>query len=110
MKTLFIFILMLTSFSTFAITEAQKIEQILVNRGLSSDIVRGHGMEIYMGENSGHIPFAKLKMVITDQELIMKNEIESVDMSGDTISSIKSVRFGGKYILNSDIKAVVSDR
>ena len=107
MKISFLLMAIFITLTAQAITNS-RVDSLLRVRGLSVEEIRAQGMDVFMGENTGHIPMAKLKILITDQEAIMKNEIESVDMSGSTLDSIKSVRFNGRYILKSDIKAAVS--
>ncbi len=109
MKTLSLLLVLLFSFSAFAISNA-KVEDLLRQRGLTVEELGEQGMEVFMGENTGHLPFNKVRIIITENEAILRSEIDSVDLSGSTLGSVKSVRYNGRYLLKSDIKAAVSKR
>lgn len=111
MKTLIALLILLTSFASHALTRPQ-LEALLKEKGINLMEVEMQGMRVLMGEVSGHInaiPFSKVQILVTENEAILKNEIDSVDFSGaQTMGSVSSVRFNGQYIMKKDIKATIA--
>ena len=109
MKSFSLLLVLLFSFSASALTRT-KVEDLLRQRGLTIQELGEQNMEVFMGENTGHLPFNKVRILLTENEAILESEIDSVEMSGSTLGSVKSVRYNGRYLLKRDIKAAVSLR
>ena len=101
----------LSSFAAHAITKPQ-LEALLREKGIEISKLEAQGMQIYMGEVTGHLnalPFSKVQILVTEHEAILKSEIDSVDFSGaQNLGSVVSVRFNGQYLLKQDVKATIS--
>lgn len=110
MKTLFALLVLLTSLASHALTRPQ-LEALLKEKGVNLVEMEMRGMRLLMGEVTGHInavPFSKVQVLITENEAILKKEIDSVDFSGSQIlGSVVSVRFNGQYVLKKDVKATI---
>lgn len=112
MKKLFLLLSLLISFGAQALTLAE-MEVLLRAKGLSVGELQARNMQVFMGENTGHLeglPFNRVHVLLTESEAILKHEIESVDLSGQTLGGLKSLRHNGQYILKQDVKAVISIR
>ncbi len=107
MKTFLILFTLLFSLTGGAMTRPE-IEALLKEKGHSLVEMEMRGLRLLMGEVTGHIPFSKVQVLITEQEAIMKSEIDSVDFSGgQTLGGVSSVRFKGQYVLRRDVKATI---
>jgi len=110
MKTLIALFVLLFSLSSQALTRSQ-LEALLKEKGINLMEVEMQGMRVLMGEVSGHInavPFSKVQILVTEQQAILKSEIDSVDFSGaQNMGSVSSVRFNGQYVMKKDIKATI---
>lgn len=110
MKILLVLLALMTSFVSQALDRTQ-LEILLKEKGVDLLEVEMRGMKVLMGEVSGHIkaiPFSKVQMLVTEREAILKDEIDSVDFSGNqTMGSIVSVRFNGQYVMKKDVKATI---
>jgi hypothetical protein len=110
MKTLIALFVLLFAFSSQALTRSQ-LEALLKEKGINLMEVEMQGMRVLMGEVSGHInavPFAKVQILVTEQEAILKREIDSVDFSGaQNMGAVSSVRYNGQYVMKKDIKATI---
>lgn len=110
MKTIFLILALLASLPSFAVNRVE-IEALLREKGVELRDLESRGMQTLMGEVTGHIsliPFSKVQILITDQEAILKKEIDGVDFSGSQImGSIISVRFNGQYVTKQDVKATI---
>lgn len=110
MKTLIALLILVTSFASHALTRSQ-LEALLKEKGINLMEVEMQGMRVLMGEVSGHInaiPFSKVQILVTDNEAILKREIDSVDFNGaQNLGGVSSVRFNGQYVVKRDIKATI---
>jgi hypothetical protein len=110
MKTFIALFLIMISFASQALTRPQ-LEILLKEKGINLAEVEMKGMKVLMGEVSGHInavPFSKVQILVTDNEAILKSEIDSVDFSGaQNMGGVASVRFNGQYVMKKDIKATI---
>lgn len=98
MKILLTLLLALSSMSSFALDRAT-IDLLLSAKHKSLKEYEAAGAKTLMGEVTGHIKASNLRVMLTESEAILKEEVESID--GETI------RFNGQYILKSDVKAVI---
>ncbi len=110
MKTLIALLVLLTSLTSHALTRSQ-LEALLKEKGINLMEVEMQGMRVLMGEVSGHInaiPFSKVQILVTENEAILKREIDSVDFSGaQNMGAVSSVRYNGQYVMKKDIKATI---
>lgn len=110
MKILFVLLVLLTSLTSHALTRSQ-LEALLKEKGVNLVEMEMRGMRVLMGEVTGHInavPFSKVQVLVTEQEAILKTEIDSVDFSGgQTLGGVVSVRFNGQYVMKKDVKATI---
>lgn len=110
MKILFVLLVLLASLSSYALTRGE-IEVLLKEKGVELVQMEIRGMRLLMGEVSGHIntvPFSKVQGLITDQEAILKTEIDSVDFNGaQNLGGVISVRYNGQYVMKKDVKAMI---
>ncbi len=113
MKKFFLLLCLMLSVSAHALTLAE-LEVLLQAKGLSVGQLQARDMQIFMGENTGHLeglPFNRVQILATDNEAILRHEIDSVDLSGgQTLGNMKSLRHNGQYILKSDVRAVITIR
>lgn len=107
MKKFIFFILLMFSFGASALTMEQ-LEVLLKQKGIEVRDLNSRNMTIYMGENTGHLPFSKVQILVTENEAILKKEIDSADLSGQNLGSMNSVRYNGQYILKQDVKAAIA--
>lgn len=110
MKILFFLLVLLTSLTSHALTRPQ-LEALLKEKGVNLVEMEMRGMRLLMGEVTGHInaiPFSKVQVLVTEQEAILKTEIDSVDFNGaQNMGSVVAVRFNGQYVLKKDVKATI---
>jgi len=78
---------------------------------LNVNAVEQQKRQLLLGEVTGHIsgvPYSQIKALVTDHEVILKEEIQSVTFKGSRIlGNLSMLRFKGQYILQEDIKGVV---
>lgn len=110
MKILFTILLFILSVGAQALTRNQ-LEVLLKDKGVNLVEIEMKGMKILMGEVTGHInaiPFAKVYILVTENEAILKSEIDSVDFNGSqNLGAVVSLRFSGQYVLKKDVKATI---
>ena len=110
MKTFLFLFAILFALPSLAITESG-IQQLLRMKGTSLEAEASRGNKALLGEVTGHaksLPITKIKVIITEQEAILKSEIEDIQVSGaPIIGNIQTVRFRGQYITAQDIKGVI---
>ncbi len=110
MKILFVLLVLLTSLSSHALTRGE-IDVLLKEKGVQLVEMEIRGMRLLMGEVSGHInavPFSKVHVLITENEAILKTEIDSVDFNGaQNLGGVVSVRYNGQYVMKKDVKATI---
>lgn len=107
MKILFILLVLLSSLVAEAMPRPQ-LEALLREKGVILADAEMRGMRVLMGEVTGHIPFSKVQVLVTDREAILKSEIDSVDFNGpQSVGGVVSVRYNGQYVLRKDVKAVL---
>lgn len=107
MKILFVLLVLLTSLSSHALTRGE-IEVLLKEKGVQLVEMEIRGMRLLMGEVSGHIPFSKVQVLVTEHEAILKTEIDSVDFNGaEILGGVVSVRYNGQYVMKKDVKATI---
>jgi len=99
---------MLFSQSTFALTRAQ-INELLSHKGLTLENLEGQGAKALAGEVTGHgILFNQVRVLLTEHEAILKDEIDSVTFSKNPVlKDVQSVRFNGQYVLKSDLRGAI---
>jgi hypothetical protein len=111
MKILLALLVLLTSLTSHALSRSQ-LEALLKEKGINLMEVEMQGMQVLMGEVSGHInaiPFSKVQILVTESEAILKSEIDSVDFSGaQNMGAVNTVRFNGQYVVKKDIKATIA--
>jgi hypothetical protein len=110
MRILFFLLIFLSSLPAFALTKPE-LTLLLKEKGIEIKELEMKGMQIYMGEVTGHInqvPFSKVQILVTQNEAIPKSEIDSVDFNGaQNLGSVVAVRFNGQYITKQDVKATI---
>lgn len=110
MKTLFFLLTIVLALPAFAINEAG-VQQLLSLKGTSLEAQARKGNKALLGEVTGHaksLPITKIEVIITEQEAILKKEIEDIQVNGTPIiGNIQAVRFRGQYITAQDIKGVI---
>jgi hypothetical protein len=107
MKVLFFLLLFLSSFSSIALTRSG-LEGLLKEKGINLTEMEMKGMRVLLGEVTGHIPFSKVQLLVTEDEVILRSEIDSVDFNGpQNLGSVVSVRFNGQYVMKRDVKAAI---
>lgn len=110
MKIIFVLLVLLTSLTSHALTRSQ-LEALLKEKGVDLVEMELRGMRVLMGEVTGHInavPFSKVHILVTQDEAILKNEIDSVDFKGgQTLGGVVSVRYNGQYVLKQDVRAII---
>ncbi len=108
---IFIFLLtVLMALPALAIDQAG-VQQLLARKGTSLEAQAKKGNKALLGEVTGHaksLPITKIVVILTEQEAILKNEIEDVQVNGaPVIGNIDAVRFHGQYITSQDIVGVI---
>lgn len=110
MRTFLILFTLLLSLPTMAITQAS-LQQLLQQKGTSLEAQARKGNKAILGEVTGHaksIPLAKVVIIVTEDEAILKQEIEGTEVSGaQVIGNLQSVRFNGQYVPSSAIVGVI---
>jgi hypothetical protein len=110
MKTFLILFAILVSLPTMAITRAS-IQSLLLQKGTSLESLEKQGYKSILGETTGHaksVPLSKVVVIITEEEVILKKEIEGTEVSGaPVVGNLQSVRFNGQYINSSDVVGVI---
>jgi hypothetical protein len=107
MRILFFLLFFLSSLTAQALSRPQ-LETLLKEKGVKLVEMELQGLKVIMGEVTGHIPFSKVQILVTDNEAILKEEIDSVDFNGSqNFGSVISVRFNGQYVMKKDVKAVL---
>ncbi len=111
MKTFLILFTLLVSLPSMAITRAS-LQSLLLQKGTSLEALEKKGYKSVLGEVTGHaksVPLSKVVVMVTENEAIMKNEIESTEVSGAAlVGNLQSVRFNGQYINSSDIVGIIA--
>lgn len=107
MRILFLILFFLSSFAAHAMNRPQ-LEALLKEKGIDLAEMELRGVRVLMGEVTGHIPFSKVQVLVTEGEAILKKEIDSVDFNGaQTVAGVVSVRYNGQYVLKRDVKAIL---
>lgn len=110
MRTFLILFTLLLSLPSMAIDRAS-IQQLLQQKGTSLEALERQGHKAVLGEVTGHaksVPVGKVVVILTNDEAIMKREIEGTEVAGAPIvGNIKSVRFSGQYITAQEIVGVI---
>ncbi len=112
MKTLILFLGLLTAFQALAMDRTQA-ERLLQARQLSlRQLEQGGGRLLVGGEVTGAglvMPTDRVQIVIVQDRVILKREIESMDFSPLTgkLGDLDSFRVGGTYYTREDIRGVV---
>jgi hypothetical protein len=110
MKIFILLMALFTSITSHALTRP-RMEFLLEEKGFKARELEIQGMKIILGEVTGHlkaVQFSKVLVLITENEAILKTEIDSVDFSGaQDVGSVVAVRFNGQYVLKKDVKATV---
>lgn len=110
MKPLFILLTALLTISAQAISQ-REIQLLLEEKGTSLEGQMRKGNKALLGEVTGHAkstPLAKVEVILTEKEAILKKEIEGVEVAGTpVVGNLISVRFEGQYIPASAIVGVI---
>ncbi|HXH76622.1 MAG TPA: hypothetical protein VNJ08_16745 [Bacteriovoracaceae bacterium] len=110
MKLFLLFIFSIFSFSTFAITRPE-IESLLKEKNVSLNRMEQKGAKVLFGEVTGHspmLPFAKIQVLLTKDEAILKKDFDSVDFRGaQDWAHFVAVHSLGQLVLKQDIHAVI---
>lgn len=110
MKIIALLFSILLTLPAFAISRGEA-EALLKEKNISLQALEQKGAKVLLGEVTGHIsamPFSQVAILLTEDEAILKKEIDSVDFSGaQQIGNIRSVRFQGQYVLKQDVKGVI---
>lgn len=110
MKIFFLLLTVMIALPALAINEAG-VQQLLQMKGTSLEQQAKKGNKAILGEVTGHaksLPIGKVEIIITEQEAILKREIEDIQVSGaPVVGGIQVVRFHGQYITAQDIKGVI---
>lgn len=110
MRTFLILFTLLLSLPSMAI-DRSGIQELLQQKGTSLEILERQGNKALMGEVTGHaksVPVGKVVVILTNDEAILKREIEGTEVSGTpVVGNLKSVRFNGQYITAQEIVGVI---
>jgi len=111
MKNLLILITVLLSFSALAVDRGD-INQLLLEKGTSIAAFEAQGMRLVMGERTGGgrvLQFAQVEVVFTQEEAIMKKEIQNVSLqNGNRLGNLESLQAGGRHIDADQIIGVIA--
>lgn len=110
MKILFLLLTLILTLPVFAI-DFVSVQQLLKQKGTSLEAQSQKGNKAILGEVTGHaksIPVSKVVVILTNDEAILKQEIEGTEVSGaPVVGNLQSVRFNGQYIPASAIVGVI---
>ena len=111
MKTLLVILALILSSGAFAQSRSD-VERLLQERGMSLSSLEAQGNSLIFGENTGHgrkIQFSEVQVIITKDQVVLKHEIESASFNNgqQTLEKLESLRFGGQYILKSDVAGAI---
>jgi len=113
MKFFIFFFFLLNSLPVLAISR-QEVETLLRSKNISLRGLEAQGSVLLMGEVTGHgkvIPMDKVEAILTDREVILRHEIESISPHGQrSLSTTDSIRGNGRYILTEDVQATILSR
>lgn len=87
------------------------VERMLAAKNVSLRALEGQGAVMLLGEVTGHgrsVPLEKVEAILTEKDVILSHEIESVSPNGArNLSQSDSIRAQGQYILREDVKATI---
>lgn len=111
MKALLSILGIIFTLTAFASITRDDLERLLREKGQTIQNFERQGARMILGETTGggrSVQFARVEVVFTRSEAILKGEIESVNFSsGSTVGGLESLRSGGKYITNDDVIAII---
>jgi hypothetical protein len=110
-KTLLVVLALILSTGVLAQSRGEA-ERLLQERGMSLTALEAQGNALMFGENTGHgrkIQFSEVQVILTRDQAVLKREIESASFNNgqQTLDKLESLRFGGQYILKSDVAGVI---
>lgn len=110
MKILFLLSTLILTLPVFAI-DLVSVQALLAQKGTSLEAQSKKGNKAVLGEVTGHaksIPLSKVVIILTNNEAILKQEMETTEVSGAlVVGNIQSVRFDGQYITAQEIVGVI---
>lgn len=110
MKIFFLLLTFLIALPVLAIDFAG-VQQLLQQKGTSLEAQAKKGNKALLGEVTGHaksVPVSKVVVIITNDEAILKHEIEGTEVKGAAVvGNLQSVRYNGQYITADAIVGVI---
>ena len=115
MKTLLFSLSILFSFHTLASINRNQAERLLQERNIQLSYRENAGARLLLGEVTGAglvIPVEKVELIIAQNKVIFKKEIESMDFVPHTLrlKDLSSFRAHGLYYTRDDIQAALISR
>lgn len=115
MKTLLITFSVLFSFQALANLNRAQAERLLQERNIQLSARENAGARLLLGEVTGAglvIPVEKVELVIAQNRVILKKEIESMDFAPHTLrlKDLSSFRAHGVYYTREDIQGALISR
>ncbi len=115
MKTLIIFLSFIISVSAFATINRSQAERLLLERNIQLSTRENSGARLLLGEVTGAgfvIPVEKIELVIAQNRVILRKEIESMDFVPHTLKlqDLSSFRAYGVYFTKEDIQGALISR
>lgn len=115
MKTLLITLSLLFSLQALASMNRTQAERLLLERNIQLSARENAGARLLLGEVTGAglvIPVEKVELVIAQNRVIFKKEIESMDFAPHTLrlKDLSSFRAHGVYYTREDIQGALISR
>ncbi len=115
MKTILLLVAFLTSFSVSATLGRPQAERLLQERNISLAASESAGARLLLGEVTGAgfvVPMEKVELVIAQNRVFLRKEIEAVDFVPHTqrLNDLSSFRAKGLYFTRDDIQATLVRR